>query len=169
MSRHDHSHPAVAPAEVLDPVCGMTISPDDAVGHVSYRVRPTTSAARAASTSSVRRRTRFSLNVRLVPLRRPTWSGVHLPHGSRCGRRDRAPVRSAEWRSSRSLSPRSRRPSGRARCIPRSFETLQALVRSAAWRSSHASSRSRRATPNSMTRPVGSGGRPRSRFRCSRS
>jgi Cu+-exporting ATPase len=37
MSRHDHSHPAVAPAEVLDPVCGMTISPDDAVGHVEYK------------------------------------------------------------------------------------------------------------------------------------
>jgi YHS domain-containing protein len=25
-----------APAEVLDPVCGMTISPADAVGHVEY-------------------------------------------------------------------------------------------------------------------------------------
>jgi Cu+-exporting ATPase len=36
MSRHAHSHAAVAPAEVLDPVCGMTISPDDAVGHVDY-------------------------------------------------------------------------------------------------------------------------------------
>jgi Cu+-exporting ATPase len=37
MSRHAHSHAAVAPAEVLDPVCGMTISPDDAVGHVGYK------------------------------------------------------------------------------------------------------------------------------------
>jgi Cu+-exporting ATPase len=37
MSRHDHSHAAVAPAEVLDPVCGMTIPPDDAVGHVDYQ------------------------------------------------------------------------------------------------------------------------------------
>jgi P-type Cu+ transporter len=37
MSRHEHSHPAVAPAEVLDPVCGMTISPDDAVGHVEHK------------------------------------------------------------------------------------------------------------------------------------
>jgi Cu+-exporting ATPase len=36
MSRHEHGHAAVAPAEVLDPVCGMTISPDDAVGHVDY-------------------------------------------------------------------------------------------------------------------------------------
>jgi len=36
MSRHDHSHAAAAPAEVLDPVCGMTISPDDAVGHIDY-------------------------------------------------------------------------------------------------------------------------------------
>jgi Cu+-exporting ATPase len=26
-----------APTEVLDPVCGMTISPDDAVGHVEYK------------------------------------------------------------------------------------------------------------------------------------
>ena len=37
MSRHAHSHAAVAPAEVLDPVCGMTISPEDAVGHVDYK------------------------------------------------------------------------------------------------------------------------------------
>ena len=37
MSRHAHSHAAVAPAEVLDPVCGMTIPPDDAVGHVDYK------------------------------------------------------------------------------------------------------------------------------------
>ncbi len=28
---------ASAPAEVVDPVCGMTISPDDAVGHVEHR------------------------------------------------------------------------------------------------------------------------------------
>ena len=31
------AHSAVAPAEVLDPVCGMTISPADAVGHVHYK------------------------------------------------------------------------------------------------------------------------------------
>jgi P-type Cu+ transporter len=37
MSRHAHSHAAVAPAEVLDPVCGMTISPDEAVGHVGFK------------------------------------------------------------------------------------------------------------------------------------
>ena len=37
MSAHTHDHPVVAPAEVLDPVCGMTISPDDAVGHVDYK------------------------------------------------------------------------------------------------------------------------------------
>ena len=37
MSRHAHSPAAVAPAEVLDPVCGMTISPDDAVGHLDYK------------------------------------------------------------------------------------------------------------------------------------
>jgi Cu+-exporting ATPase len=37
MSRHDHGHAAVARLEVLDPVCGMTISPDDAVGHVDYK------------------------------------------------------------------------------------------------------------------------------------
>src|SRR5688572_29412047 len=37
---HTHSTDAQdggAPAEVLDPVCGMTISPADAVGHVDYR------------------------------------------------------------------------------------------------------------------------------------
>jgi P-type Cu+ transporter len=39
MSRHaNHAH-AAAPAEVLDPVCGMTISPDDAVGHVEHNER----------------------------------------------------------------------------------------------------------------------------------
>jgi Cu+-exporting ATPase len=37
MSRHDHSHPAVTPAEVLDPVCGMTITPDEAAGHAAYK------------------------------------------------------------------------------------------------------------------------------------
>ena len=26
MSRHAHAHTAIAPAEVLDPVCGMTVS-----------------------------------------------------------------------------------------------------------------------------------------------
>src|SRR6516162_6460048 len=37
MTRHDHGHPAaVTPAEVLDPVCGMTLSPDDAVGHIEH-------------------------------------------------------------------------------------------------------------------------------------
>ena len=37
MSAHSHTRSAVAPAEVLDPVCGMTISPDDAVGHVDHK------------------------------------------------------------------------------------------------------------------------------------
>ena len=37
MSPHAHSHAAVASTDVLDPVCGMTISPDDAVGHVDYK------------------------------------------------------------------------------------------------------------------------------------
>jgi P-type Cu+ transporter len=37
MSPHSHHHAAAAPTEVLDPVCGMTISPDDAVGHVDYK------------------------------------------------------------------------------------------------------------------------------------
>jgi Cu+-exporting ATPase len=32
-----HEHGAEVPAEVLDPVCGMTISPADAVGHIDYR------------------------------------------------------------------------------------------------------------------------------------
>src|SRR5687767_7967767 len=37
---HTHSTDAQdggAPAEVLDPVCGMTISPADAVGHVDHK------------------------------------------------------------------------------------------------------------------------------------
>ncbi|HEU4891619.1 MAG TPA: heavy metal translocating P-type ATPase [Vicinamibacterales bacterium] len=38
MSAHSHHHGAVAaPVEVLDPVCGMTISPEDAVGHVDHK------------------------------------------------------------------------------------------------------------------------------------
>ena len=37
MSRHAHHHHAHAAAEVVDPVCGMTISPDDAVGHVEHQ------------------------------------------------------------------------------------------------------------------------------------
>ncbi len=37
MSPHTHDHAAVAPTEVLDPVCGMTIAPDDAVGHIEYK------------------------------------------------------------------------------------------------------------------------------------
>jgi Cu+-exporting ATPase len=39
MSAHSHDHAAVAPAEVLDPVCGMTISPDDAVGQIEHKGR----------------------------------------------------------------------------------------------------------------------------------
>src|ERR687890_317092 len=37
MSPHLHNKTAVAPAEVLDPVCGMTISPDEAVGHIDQK------------------------------------------------------------------------------------------------------------------------------------
>ena len=37
MSAHSHTRSAVALAQVLDPVCGMTISPDDAVGHVEHK------------------------------------------------------------------------------------------------------------------------------------
>jgi Cu+-exporting ATPase len=36
MLRHAPDYPATAPADVVDPVCGMTISPTDAVGHVDY-------------------------------------------------------------------------------------------------------------------------------------
>jgi YHS domain-containing protein len=32
-----HAHTMQAPDEVLDPVCGMTIAPDDAVGHANYK------------------------------------------------------------------------------------------------------------------------------------
>jgi P-type Cu+ transporter len=37
MSPHSQQHTAPAPAEVIDPVCGMTISPEDAVGHVDHQ------------------------------------------------------------------------------------------------------------------------------------
>ncbi|HEU4688447.1 MAG TPA: heavy metal-binding domain-containing protein, partial [Vicinamibacterales bacterium] len=37
MSRDSHNHATATAAEVLDPVCGMTISPDDAVGHVDHK------------------------------------------------------------------------------------------------------------------------------------
>ena len=37
MSPHSHHHAAVATAEVLDPVCGMSISPDDAVASVDHK------------------------------------------------------------------------------------------------------------------------------------
>ena len=37
MSAHSHTRSAVAPAELLDPVCGMTIAPEDAAGHVDYQ------------------------------------------------------------------------------------------------------------------------------------
>ncbi len=36
MSAESHNHSAVAPSEVLDPVCGMTIDPDDAAGHADH-------------------------------------------------------------------------------------------------------------------------------------
>jgi len=36
MSAQSNDHTALAPTDVLDPVCGMTIAPDDAVGHVDY-------------------------------------------------------------------------------------------------------------------------------------
>jgi Cu+-exporting ATPase len=39
MPAHTHEHSAIVPADVLDPVCGMTISPDDAVGHLDYKGR----------------------------------------------------------------------------------------------------------------------------------
>jgi Cu+-exporting ATPase len=37
MSAQKHERGSVAPAGMLDPVCGMTISPDDAVGHVEHK------------------------------------------------------------------------------------------------------------------------------------
>ena len=37
MSAQKHEHGSMAPAGTLDPVCGMTISPDDAVGHVEHK------------------------------------------------------------------------------------------------------------------------------------
>ena len=39
MSPPSHDRIAITLSEVLDPVCGMTISPDDAVGHVDHKGR----------------------------------------------------------------------------------------------------------------------------------
>ena len=39
MSSHSHRHSTTAPTNVVDPVCGMTISPDDAAGHVDHQGR----------------------------------------------------------------------------------------------------------------------------------
>src|SRR5216117_1453017 len=39
LRHHSHDHTAVAAAKVVDPVCGMTIDPADAVGHVEYNGR----------------------------------------------------------------------------------------------------------------------------------
>ncbi|MEO8257866.1 MAG: heavy metal translocating P-type ATPase [Acidobacteriota bacterium] len=36
MSPQSHHHAGVTPHDVLDPVCGMTISPDDAAGHLDH-------------------------------------------------------------------------------------------------------------------------------------
>ena len=36
MPRHAHAHQVAAPVTVLDPVCGMTISPDEAAGHLDF-------------------------------------------------------------------------------------------------------------------------------------
>ena len=37
MSPHTHDHPGIVPADVLDPVCGMTISPATAAAHADYQ------------------------------------------------------------------------------------------------------------------------------------
>jgi Cu+-exporting ATPase len=54
MPAHSHDRAAVAPTDVLDPVCGMTISPDDAVGHIDYKGETYYFAARAVSINSKR-------------------------------------------------------------------------------------------------------------------
>ena len=36
MPRHAHTHQVAATATVIDPVCGMTIFPDDSVGHLEH-------------------------------------------------------------------------------------------------------------------------------------
>ena len=36
MSRHSHHHAVIAPAEVLDPVCGMTVEESKAAGRSGY-------------------------------------------------------------------------------------------------------------------------------------
>ena len=64
--------------------------------------------------------------------------------------RDRALARSAEWLSSRGRRA-DHEESGRARCIPRSYETRQVPARSVGWALDPRVVTIERATPSSMT------------------
>ena len=75
-----HQHVDAA-AEVLDPVCGMTISPADAVGHVEHNGQTYYFCSDHASNASARRRTPFSA-VTGSAADGGSWRDIHLPDGS---------------------------------------------------------------------------------------
>ena len=131
--------------EVIDPVCGMSILPSSAVGHLERggdtyyfcnqqlpgavpRETPRSSCqpdSGDAAPALARRCRRAEYTCPMDPEVRQHGPG-RLPevrHGARAGARSR----------------RSRRPSGPARCTRRSSATSRARARSAAWRSSRAS------------------------------
>ena len=149
MSAHSHDHTAVAPAEVLDPVCGMTISPTTLWDTSTTRAARTTSAVRAVSTNFAPILTRFSPSARTS---RDTGHGtrIHVPDGSggaptkaRCVPEmrmalepvDVAPITKVEW-----TCPM---PGDRARCAGRMPDLRNAP--------SPERSRSRDELPNSKT------------------
>ncbi len=155
MSSHSHDHAAVAPAEVLDPVCGMTISPDDAVGHLDHKGRTYYFCSQSCLDQF-----RANPDAFLAERPAPAATPAEMEREYTCPMdpevRQEGPVRArnAGWRSSPLMSRRSPRLSGRARCIRRSCAMRRAHVRSAEWRSSPERSRLTRANPEleDMTR-----------------
>ena len=98
------AQPQVQPEEVLDPVCGMTISPDDAVG-TAVTPRPDLLLLRGILPRAVQGRSRTIPRSEAAGVgRRRAAAGrrLHMPDapGGRPGSGP-GPVRTAAWRSSR--------------------------------------------------------------------
>ena len=125
MSRHSHPHAASRSARSARPRLRHDHLARDAVGHVEYEGQHVLLLQRELPRAVPRRPRRVPRpSAPAAPRRRPTWSAsTPAPWIRRCGRRVPAPVRNAGWRSSRSTSRRSRRPSGPARCTRRSCAT----------------------------------------------
>jgi YHS domain-containing protein len=139
MSRHSHTQTAIAPAEVLDPVCGMTIAPDDAVGHVDYKGQTYYFCNESCLDRFRATPDAFLGERQTVPMTAADMEREYTcPMDPEVARRGQVLARSAVWLLSRSMSHRSRRPSGRARCIPRLCETHRVPAQFVGWPSSHA-------------------------------